>query len=201
MIKIHTFKSWSSAGHNGQFNWHQRVKCVAAMTFASVLETDDNRSVPHCPAISHHCPCFSYKIIHHVNLFTDWPSYILKVKYASSGVTVFIPCNTVLLYVPHSTVQVHTKPPYTHVYVYVCAHVHAYALTDVPTRTWTETNGHLHTHTHTSAWAHNHTSGHTHAPATSTQTHTYGTYNHAYKWKHTCKYTLKSCAHTCENTW
>jgi len=26
------FKSWSSAGHNGQFNWHQRVKSVAATT-------------------------------------------------------------------------------------------------------------------------------------------------------------------------
>jgi len=66
------------------------------------------------------------------------------VKNARNGITVFIPCNTVLVYVPHSMVQVCTKPPYTQVCVCVCV----CAWTDVPTHTWTETNGHFHTHEH-----------------------------------------------------
>ena len=46
----------------------------------------------------------------------------MMVNYASNGIMVFIPCNTVLVYVAHSMVQVRTKPPHTHarVCIYVC---------------------------------------------------------------------------------
>jgi len=58
------------------------------------------------------------------------------VQYASNGIMVFIPCNTVLVvYVPQSMAQVRTKPPYIQVCACMRVCVYVYEWTDVHTHT------------------------------------------------------------------
>jgi hypothetical protein len=106
------------------------------------------------------------------------------VKYASIGITVFTPCNTVLVYVTHSTVQVRTQPPYTQ--VCVCVYMHG------------QMCPHIHELRHVGTSTHEHR--YTMLPP---HTHTHGTYNHTYKWEHIVMDThrhVHTHVHACECT-
>jgi hypothetical protein len=141
--------------------------------------------------------------MHHVHLFFDWPPYILTVKFGSKRFMVFPPCTTVLVYLTHSMVQVHSQP----LCVCVCGLcVYVYARTDMPTHTYMNRDKWALPHT----WArtHNHTSGYTHAPAPPPPTHTHtiehtSWHTHAnkhwsmcpHKWEHLVMHTHRH-AHT-----